>query len=286
MIWMCLIVPLVIWGLSVLLLYQASSQLDFIHPVADVQDRASYILQQAAAAALKDSSNRGIVLCLYDNIVPLGVSLILELRCLGNFSPIEVCYCTESELSATSMELLRQDPLVTLVDSCSSFADQDRVVKSFQSYWIKPLALLNSRFDQVMLLDADTIFMENPAALWSVEGYKRTGTLFFPDRIMTPSKFLGKKVQDPTNATRMVPWIHAIFQLYGSSSPGIRGAKIKASDQLKQSPLWDQKSGHYQDSSVVLFDKVRQQKAAKVMEHFVFKERFQHSGFSWVSSQI
>ena len=236
--------------------------------------------------------NRGIVVCLYDNIVPLGISLILELRCLEDYSAIQVCHCSDSELSTDSRaRLMGLDPLIQIVDVCAEFKDNEKMVKSFQSYWIKPLALIRSSFEEVMLIDADAIFMQSPHALWQVKGYQRTGTLFFRDRPMAASKFLGKKVADPTDPGKTIPMIQYVFRTFDPKpfvryrTVGLRGGsnddRVEPSTEFRHSFVWDGKSGHYQESSVVLFNKPKQPRAVKIMEEFILRTRFTLKEFAW-----
>jgi alpha 1,2-mannosyltransferase len=46
---------------------------------------------------------------------------------------------------------------------------------------VKPLAIINSEFEEVLFLDADNIPMSNPAALFDSAEYQSTGALFWPD---------------------------------------------------------------------------------------------------------
>lgn len=47
---------------------------------------------------------------------------------------------------------------------------------------VKPFAALASRFEQVILIDADVVFVQSPETLLDHPGYQETGTLFFLER--------------------------------------------------------------------------------------------------------
>lgn len=238
----------------------------------------------------RGNRKRGIVLPLHDDIVPMGYALILDLRCLGNTMPIEVAHCMENELSNTSRSLLLQDPLVSIVDVCTKIPEEyQHIASSFQSYWIKPLALLMSRFKEPMLIDADAIFFMDPAELYEVDGYKDTGTLFFRDRLMAHSKFLAAKVQ-MENESEKVTYIKYIFkdfdpipfQKYGTIVRDSNDTGFGPSMLLRESPTWEGATGHHQESSIVLFNKGKQPRAAKIMEYFMFEGRYKYPKFAWV----
>jgi len=56
-------------------------------------------------------------------------------------------------------------------------------------YAIKPVAMLLSSFEQVMVVDADPVFLQPPEILFENEGYRATGTYFFQDRLMYRNAF-------------------------------------------------------------------------------------------------
>ncbi|KAE9130869.1 hypothetical protein PF010_g3711 [Phytophthora fragariae] len=50
--------------------------------------------------------DRGVVTCMHDGVLSLGLSLVRELRCLGNRELIQVYHCGQEELSNASKSLL------------------------------------------------------------------------------------------------------------------------------------------------------------------------------------
>ncbi|KAF1791204.1 P-loop containing nucleoside triphosphate hydrolase [Phytophthora cactorum] len=180
---------------------------------------------------------RGIVLPLFDDIALLGFSLILELRRL-------------------------QDPSVTFYDVCEQAAnaaiesrqlfcvDLDHCYHKFRSFDIKVLAVVYSEFQEVMLLDADTLFFQNNQV-------QEHGTLFFNDRISYELSYLAKRMSsehENTSATEERAGLDFSFQ---------------PSEFLLNSHVWSLRSGHQMDSSLMLWNKARQPKATVILASFV-----------------
>ncbi|GAQ93066.1 hypothetical protein KFL_012800010, partial [Klebsormidium nitens] len=49
------------------------------------------------------------------------------------------------------------------------------------TFQVKPLAIINSDFEEVIFLDADNVPMSNPTTLFDSAEYQKTGALFWPD---------------------------------------------------------------------------------------------------------
>jgi hypothetical protein len=87
--------------------------------------------------------------------------------------------------------------------------------------------VLLSSFREVIFIDADAVFMVDPAILFEDDDYKRTGALYFRDRLIMPE------------SKRM--WLESILPKPVSAS-------------VKASRLWNGDSGHMQESGVVVVD--------------------------------
>ncbi|KAG6619578.1 uncharacterized protein IUM83_18900 [Phytophthora cinnamomi] len=143
--------------------------------------------------------DNAIVMCMHDGVVPLGLSLVRELRCLGNRDLIQVYHCLPDELSIKSRALLFEaDSRLEIVDVCSDLVERGEMnielARQFRNWWIKPLALYHSDATEVILLDVDDLFMRDPAVLRTTEGYKRTGTTFFYDRVIDGKFFFNQEM--------------------------------------------------------------------------------------------
>nr|AIG56246.1 secreted protein [Achlya hypogyna] len=230
-------------------------------------------------------ATRGIVMTLHNNMAALGISLIQELRRLGNRLPIQVYHCFTGELLEATRNLLRQtDPLdlVEIVDVCPVLL-QNGVFAThwsaldYQSYLLKVVALLHTSFDEVMLLDADAIFLQNPDVLWSIDAYRRTGTLFFFDRQIDFKLFFNSPAPGGRTLLRHL-YVHFPYEAFGLRMPGV-------SPQLRTSRAWQGATAHEQDSSVVL---VRKSQVPPVvfqvmwhLVHYLRTDRVFKAGLSW-----
>ncbi|HEY5912328.1 MAG TPA: glycosyltransferase family 9 protein [Verrucomicrobiae bacterium] len=124
-------------------------------------------------------TGRGIVVC--GGGVPMFTNAwvcINMLRRLGCDLPIELWHCGECEMDDRMRALVA--PLgVKCVDvetvRCQHPANLTHV------WAVKPYALLHSRFQQVLLLDADNVPVQNPEHLFDAPEFLRLGAVFWPD---------------------------------------------------------------------------------------------------------
>ncbi|RHY05622.1 hypothetical protein DYB36_007234 [Aphanomyces astaci] len=153
------------------------------------------------------SSSRGIIMCLHNGMVPMALSLVQELRTLGNTDAIHMYHCGADEMTPLSRTtVLAVDPSVQFIDVCTDMVGSGKLredqVPSFRSYWLKPLALIHTSLDHVMLMDTDVMVFHDPALLWDVQGYKDTGTLFFRDREILIQMFLTDIIEFPDHSKK------------------------------------------------------------------------------------
>uniref|UniRef100_K3XAB5 Nucleotide-diphospho-sugar transferase domain-containing protein n=1 Tax=Globisporangium ultimum (strain ATCC 200006 / CBS 805.95 / DAOM BR144) TaxID=431595 RepID=K3XAB5_GLOUD len=247
------------------------------------------VLVQHAKATLKDANDsphgsRGIVMCVHDGILALAVSLIRELRCLGNQEPIHVYHCFPDELSQESQDLLtRNNSNVQIVDVCVEMMEQNQIIQesvalSFKSYWIKPLALYHTKLTEVLLLDADAVFLKDPASLRTLAGYQRTGTMFFYDRLYNQRKYFNTRMKDPRDSDKEQHLLKHIIETFDYKRFGLSG--VGPSEQLLNSMAYREQTSHEQDSSVVAINKAKAGKAMEILKYLITIERFNHV-FSW-----
>ncbi|RHY34859.1 hypothetical protein DYB32_001827 [Aphanomyces invadans] len=211
----------------------------------------------------------------------MGVSLIQELRALGNTDPIQVYHCLSNELSSSASNALHGlDTNVEVVDVCSIlvsshvFSDQ-AVARRFQNVWLKPVALVFAPFPSVMLVDADAIFLHDPALLWASSPVRYTGTLFFYDRVLDFSQFLNQDVGPGKT------FIDDFFDTFPYDAVQLERPPV--SNTMRQSMVWNKHTAHEQDSSVVVIDKRRAgPHVLRTLWYLVTTKRFQDQiTFSW-----
>jgi hypothetical protein len=275
-------------------------------------------------AARPMSEPRGIVLPLFDGVALLGISLLMELRAMQIDLPIEVPHC--GDLSDKLIDKLEQDETlnVRVYDVCVQAAeayevsslgkrtplfcdDVDICYKRFRSFEIKILSVVFSRFEELMLLDADTMFLQNPMSLWDLDKFTKTGTLFFPDRIGVPGEFLAERItEEPVTSqegdsmgethrparSRLHEFVEtfnrAPFQWlatvpratenakdavqhgqHNSSFRRAHSSRNAPSDFLRHSHAWNLRSGRQADASLLLWSKVKQPRATAILGSFV-----------------
>lgn len=127
----------------------------------------------------KGFAGRGIVICaggarMFSN----AWVCIRMLRHLGCTLPIELWHRGAVEMDGTMEALVRPWDVVCIdITRHPPFWPAN-----VQAAWaVKPYALLNSRFAEMLLLDADNVPVEAPEFLFEDPGYQRDGALFWPD---------------------------------------------------------------------------------------------------------
>lgn len=112
-----------------------------------------------------------------------AVHLIATLKHVHNTAlPIHVVYAGADDLAPEKRAALRSiHPSVDTVDLLNFF-DEDHVGIHGGGWAIKSFAILASPFREVIIADADAVFVQDPEILFDDPGYNATGTLFFRDR--------------------------------------------------------------------------------------------------------
>lgn len=171
------------------------------------------------------SGGRGIVFTAGDHHAPFLMTSIPALRQLGCDLPIEIMYLGDSDLSEDTRAQLESLPNVVARDLRQMVNDAGWTLTGWAG---KPFAILLSSFREVVFIDADSLFFQNPEVLFRDPSYIDTGALFFKDRLMMPES---KK-----------HWLQQILPR-------------PISKQVIHSRFWTGDSGHMQESGVVVVDK-------------------------------
>ena len=122
---------------------------------------------------------RGIVICAGgEKYFTCAWVCIRMLRHLGCGLPIQLWYLGPGELSARMKDLVH--PLqVECVDALK--VRRLHPARILHGWELKPYAILHSRFEQILLLDADNVPVRNPEYLFDAPGFHATGAVFWPD---------------------------------------------------------------------------------------------------------
>ncbi|KAE9023646.1 hypothetical protein PF005_g13579 [Phytophthora fragariae] len=263
----------------------------------DVQKMEKQLVYTIHEVAQATREPRGIVLPLFDGIASLGLSLIMELRALGVDLPIEVPHCGDLKESLQRTVLDKEDMgVIRFYDVCAlaaktaSTQDASRKVfcqslrnchRAYRSFDVKLLAVTFSQFEELMLLDADTLFFESPMSLWETEKYRSTGTLFFHDRLSQDDMFLGNRVRGNAQVSELNHYISHFDVSPFAPLANIERPKATSenkipvelnnyspSEHLMTSHSWNHRAGHEMDSSLVLWSKKRQPRATAILAAF------------------
>lgn len=174
-----------------------SSRLDYVpwsrNSASDLSPSTSTSWKMAAGAQFdkvlgkmqrpkKKKKTTGIVISVSDGFAEEAAKLISYLRNVhASTLPIEIVYLSNDDLSPPKRNFLsRLGPDISFIDLFPIFEQQKAGIFS---YAVKPFAMLASKFERVILLDADVVMFESLDAIFEdYPGLSETGILTFHDR--------------------------------------------------------------------------------------------------------
>ncbi|KAE9355807.1 hypothetical protein PF008_g3908 [Phytophthora fragariae] len=248
------------------------------------------------AIAQNTSQTRGIVIPVYEPIVKIAASLILELRTMGVDDPIEMPHC--GDVLPESQKLFMQKSAlgsIRFYDVCELAAaatvegnattkvfceDVGACHTKFRSFDIKVVSVVFSQFEEIMMVDADTAFFVSPTVLSESEKYKATGTLLMNDRIAHEIYFMAERVDASGNVSfqhrymskfdpapfRFIPTLEREKATLPNPAPVT--LQFEPSDYLFNSHSWNLRTGHQVDSSIMFWNKKKQPRATAILASF------------------
>ncbi|KAG2736358.1 hypothetical protein G9P44_000448 [Scheffersomyces stipitis] len=142
---------------------------------------------------LKSMSGSGIVVSASDQQVTEVMNLLKVLRFLENELPIQIVH--KGDLNRDSQKRIieigrgvdtphdkfKQNVWFVDVSNCLHIDHLNKFTR-FKNKW---LSVLFSSFEEIILMDADTVPLVKPSTLLQNEKYKRSGALFFKDRALS-----------------------------------------------------------------------------------------------------
>ncbi|CAO3655694.1 unnamed protein product [Mucor fragilis] len=136
------------------------------------------------------TGGRGILLCVGNNQFKYPAISIRAIRQIFHSTlPIEVFFIRDSDLQEAKRHCVKSEfqdvHLVRLEDHVSDYYTK------FGGWVIKLFAMLASKYTEVIMMDADVFFFQDPGMLFQDEGYKATGSLFCYDRTLFRNKTKG-----------------------------------------------------------------------------------------------
>jgi alpha 1,3-mannosyltransferase len=180
--------------------------------------------------------SRGIVIPTGKRHLRYTFHLIANIRSvLKSELPIQVAYAGDDDLPSSERNLLTsyfKD--VETVDMLEIFDNSAADLRN-GGWAIKPFALLASKFEKTLLVDADSVFLQKPEVLFDAHpGFIERGALLFHDRLLWKNIFID----------RAKWWKEEM------------GDRV-ISDTLRNSKVWMEGYAEEVDSGVVAMDKSR-----------------------------
>lgn len=122
---------------------------------------------------------RGIVLCGGGSVYfPCIWVCVRMLRRFGCTLPIELWHRGPREMTDQMKRLL--EPYDVVFRDAFEMA-REYPVRRLDGWELKPYAIVNSRFAEVLYIDADNVVVRNPEFLFDTALYRETGSLFWQD---------------------------------------------------------------------------------------------------------
>lgn len=184
-----------------------------------------------------EPGSSGIVIPVGDRQIRFAAHLINSLfRVLGCELPIQIVYVGDNDLSKDNQAYLGDlaaaaGRTVDFIDILTIF--DDATLKLQQGGWaIKPFAALGSTFERVILVDADSVFLQKPEVLLAHSALRDSGALIFRDRLLWQHAYKERH-----------EWFHSQIQ--------------NPSAALNTSLVWTEEYAEEADSGVVVVDKRR-----------------------------
>ncbi|CAI5737440.1 unnamed protein product [Hyaloperonospora brassicae] len=127
---------------------------------------------QLAATSRRQPTN-GVLMIIYDRVLPSAYATIRMLRLQGCVLPVELWYRPD--------EMSIDNPIIYKLLSEYNVRMRPIFDRRATGFHVKPYAVYYSSFDNVLLLDADNLPAKDPTYLFDEPEFLRTGAVFWPD---------------------------------------------------------------------------------------------------------
>lgn len=156
------------------------------HQWDNTQEAYRRLISEKAAEIIKSEypeerfKGRGIVMCgggqKYFPSLYVNLRMI---RLLGCSLPIEVYYLGVREMDSLMINILESIDGVKCIDA--TLLESKYPIRIHGGWESKVYSIINSSFEEVLMLDADNTCLVNPEFLFKVEPYQKTGAILWPD---------------------------------------------------------------------------------------------------------
>lgn len=129
-------------------------------------------------------SGKGIIVVAGGRYLEPAVVMINMIRKLGSTLRIQVWHVGDEEMTSTHRKIL--EPYNVETRDFKDFVGPE-MLKPIQAnvgmrlFQLKPLALLHSDLEDILLLDSDNCPVKDPSFLFETKAFKDTGSIFWPD---------------------------------------------------------------------------------------------------------
>eukprot|EP00316_Scyphosphaera_apsteinii_P000538 CAMPEP_0119337810 /NCGR_PEP_ID=MMETSP1333-20130426/94756_1 /TAXON_ID=418940 /ORGANISM="Scyphosphaera apsteinii, Strain RCC1455" /LENGTH=911 /DNA_ID=CAMNT_0007348943 /DNA_START=93 /DNA_END=2828 /DNA_ORIENTATION=- len=226
--------------------------------------------------------SRAILTCSAPLLLNATLLMLSRLQGTGCRLPIEVWHI--DELNDEQIGVLTRHPALgrgLVVHNLKKalhphLSDDD--LQELRGFMCKPLALLASSVDEVMLVDHDARFFIDPALLFKTSTFMRTGALMFRDRLRLQIR--GRPVKDASRFIRQL--IRRRMGFFEMMLDDVVNASPtwpwQPAPSLLQAPIVTGETQHQIDSSVLLFSKRHLPRVSAAL--YLLHERFRHELYS------
>uniref|UniRef100_K3WIB6 Uncharacterized protein n=1 Tax=Globisporangium ultimum (strain ATCC 200006 / CBS 805.95 / DAOM BR144) TaxID=431595 RepID=K3WIB6_GLOUD len=121
----------------------------------------------------KRKPTNGVIMIIYDKVLPSAYATIRMLRVQGCELPVELWYRPD--------EMSIDNPIIHKLLADYNVRMRPIFDSRAQGFHVKPYAVYYSNFDNVLLLDADNLPAKDPTYLFEEPEFLRTGAIFWPD---------------------------------------------------------------------------------------------------------
>jgi hypothetical protein len=241
------------------------------------------------------TAQRGIAMCSSRTTIHDALSLMNQIRNIWQSSlPIAVMHCDEIGVTSEDpsdmkrfkefannllfVDICKNNGVYSSSNENETTANPDSLVipifnkfalaKRLRSWYCKSAALLFAPFQEVLVVDLDTIWFKKPDTVFDYSGYQKSGALFFRDRFY---HYLGT---DPTKKSFHELTLD-LFNNYSLPKP----TKQYAKEQIGKNGIvyfWrnlankaDPQLENYQDSSVLVLDRSRHPRFLKILASLI-----------------
>lgn len=168
--------------------------------VLEYQQKAREFIANCPEYPLDKYQGRGVVIPAGGLTYFLGMWVTVKmLREMGCMLPVEVWYLGEFEMDHRMRKIAHEQLGVECIDAYA-FAQNlpDHQWSTTPGWELNPFCIVHSRFEEVLMLDADNVPIRDPGYLFGTPQYKEHGALFWPDyQELAPDREIWRVYQVP-----------------------------------------------------------------------------------------